>query len=49
MAVTFAPVPGFVRRSAAVDVAHLMPWPWLVRPAGQRLTSYSARRKGVRR
>ena len=49
MAVTFAPVPGFVRRSASVDVAHLLPWPWLVRPAGQRLTSYSAWRKGVRR
>lgn len=49
VAVTFAPVPGFVRRSAAVDVAHLLPWPWLVRPTDQRLTSYSAWRKGVRR
>ena len=35
--------------SASVDVAHLLPWPWLVRPTGQRLTSYSAWRKGVRR
>lgn len=49
VAVTFAPVPGFVRRSASVDVAHLHPWPWLERPAAQRLTSYSAWRKGVRR
>jgi deoxyribodipyrimidine photo-lyase len=49
LAVTFAPVPGFVRRSAALDVAHLLPWPWLVRPAAQRLTSFSAWRKGVRR
>ena len=49
VAVTFAPVPGFVRRSASVDVAHLHPWPWLVRPGAQRLTSFSAWRKGVRR
>ena len=49
LAVTFAPVPGFARRSAAVDVAHLLPWPWLSRPTDQRLTSYSAWRKGVRR
>lgn len=49
VAVTFAPVPGFARRSASVDVAHLHPWPWLERPAAQRLTSYSAWRKGVRR
>ncbi|ROR90828.1 FAD-binding domain-containing protein [Nocardioides aurantiacus] len=47
VAATFAPVPGFTRRSAAVEVADLHPWPWLVRPAGQRLTSYSAWRKGV--
>ncbi len=49
LAVTFAPVPGFARRSASVDVVDLHPWPWLERPAGQRLTSYSAWRKGVRR
>ena len=49
LAVTFAPVPGFARRSASVDVAHLLPWPWLVRPTDQRLTSFSAWRKGVRR
>lgn len=47
VAATFAPVPGFARRSATVDVAELHPWPWLARPAGQRLTSYSAWRKGV--
>ncbi len=45
VAATFAPVPGFARHSASVEVAHLHPWPWLVRPAGQRLTSNSARRK----
>jgi deoxyribodipyrimidine photo-lyase len=49
VAVTHAPVPGFTSRSAAVDVAELHPWPWLARPAAQRLTSFSAWRKGVRR
>ena len=49
VAVTHAPVPGFASRSAAVDVAELHPWPWLARPAAQRLTSFSAWRKGVRR
>lgn len=49
LAATFAPVPGFTRRSASVDVAHLFPWPWLARPTDQRLTSYSAWRKGVHR
>ncbi len=49
VATTFAPVPGFVRRSAHVTVAAMHPWPWLARPTDQRLTSYSAWRKGVRR
>jgi len=49
LAVTFAPVPGFARHSASVAIAHLYPWPWLARPTDQRLTSYSAWRKGVRR
>ncbi len=49
LAVTFAPVPGFARRARALSVVETHPWPWLARPAGQRLTSYSAWRKGVRR
>ncbi len=49
VAVTHAPVPGFATRSARVDVAELHPWRWLARPASQRLTSFSAWRKGVRR
>ena len=49
LAATYAPVPGFARRSAAVTLAELHPWPWLARPAQQRLTSFSAWRKGVRR
>lgn len=42
LAVTFAPVPGFRRRRAAVDVAALHPWPWLRRPGSGPLRSYSA-------
>ena len=34
LAVTWAPVPGFRRRSAALDVVALHPWPWLRRPGG---------------
>lgn len=48
-AVTHAPVPGFASRSAGVDVAQLHPWPWLARPGTQRLTSFSAWRKGLPR
>ncbi len=49
VAATYAPVPGFARHAAALDVVRLHPWPWLARPAQQRLTSFSAWRKGVRR
>ncbi|MCF6376088.1 deoxyribodipyrimidine photolyase [Nocardioides KLBMP 9356] len=49
VAVTFAPVPGFARHARSVHLAQVHPWPWLERPAGQRLTSYSAWRKGIRR
>ncbi|PUA81008.1 FAD-binding domain-containing protein [Nocardioides currus] len=49
LAATFAPVPGFARHSRSVSVVATHPWPWLARPAGQRLTSYSAWRKGVHR
>ena len=42
LAVTFAPVPGFRRRSAALDVAALHPWPWLRRPTAGSLRSFSA-------
>ena len=42
LAVTFAPVPGFRRRSAAVEVAELHPWPWLRRPGSGSLRSFSA-------
>ncbi len=48
VAVTHAPVPGFARRSAAVDVVERHPWRWLVRPTGGPAQSFSAWRKGVR-
>ena len=49
VATTFAPVPGFVRRSASVDVAALHPWPWLVRPGTASIRSFSAWRRDHRR
>ncbi|MEH3034698.1 MAG: hypothetical protein PGN07_11905 [Aeromicrobium erythreum] len=49
VAVTFAPVPWFTKRSRDVALAAVHPWPWLARPTAQRLTSYSAWRKGVSR
>jgi len=42
LAVTFAPVPGFRRRSTALDVVALHPWPWLRRPTAGSLRSFSA-------
>jgi deoxyribodipyrimidine photo-lyase len=48
LAVTFAPVPGFRRRSARLSIAELHPWPWLAPPQDRSLSSYSAWRKTVR-
>ncbi len=42
LAVTAAPVPGFRRRAAALDVVALHPFPWLRRPGSGSLRSYSA-------
>jgi len=51
VAVTHAPVPGFDRhlrrRTAAGDAPEVHPWPWLARPAGGNLRSFSAWRRGV--
>jgi deoxyribodipyrimidine photo-lyase len=44
-AVTFAPVPGFVRRAARLEPAELHPYPWLARPRDAPLTSFSAWRR----
>ena len=48
VAVTHAPVPGFASRVVQVDVAALHPFPWLVRPRGRTVQSFSAWRKAVR-
>ncbi len=45
LAVTHAPVPGFARRAARLSPVEVHPWPWLVQPAGQRVTSFSAWRR----
>jgi len=42
LAVTFAPVPGFRRLAARLDVAALHPWPWLRRPHAGPIRSFSA-------
>jgi deoxyribodipyrimidine photo-lyase len=42
LAVTYAPVPGFRRRSAALDLVAMHPWPWLRRPTSGPLRSWSA-------
>ena len=45
LAATFTPVPGWARRAAALDVADVHPWPWLVRPHDGGIGSFSAWRK----
>lgn len=42
LAVTCAPVPGFARRAARLDVAALHPWPWLRRPTSGSVRSWSS-------
>lgn len=42
LAATYAPVPGWRRLAARVPVAEVHPWPWLRRPAGGRIGSFSA-------
>ena len=46
LAATFAPVPGWRRLAARVPLAEVHPWPWLRRPAGGRIGSFSAWRDG---
>jgi len=49
VATTFAPVPGWARRRAVIEPVQVWPWPWLVRPNGASLRSYSAWRKATPR
>jgi len=47
VAVTHAPVPGFIRRVARTNAVEVHPWPWLVQPAGGSVASFSAWRRSV--
>ncbi len=49
LAATFTPVPGWRERAAALDVTALHPWPWLARPHGGPMGSFSAWRKRLPR
>ncbi len=46
-AVTFAPVPGFSRISASLDLSEIHPYPWLARPDGGSVSSFSTWRRSV--
>jgi deoxyribodipyrimidine photo-lyase len=45
VAVSFAPVPGWRRHAAVVAPAEIHPWPWLVRPDGAPLRSFTSWRQ----
>ena len=47
VAATWAPVPGWARHAARVDVVETHPWPWLARPRPTAVQSFSAWRKGI--
>ena len=49
LAATFAPVPGYQRRSAQLNVVAEYPYPWLVRPAGGDVRSHSVWSRGTAR
>lgn len=42
VAATFTPVPGWRRRAATLEIVAQYPWPWLRRPTGRSLRSFSA-------
>ena len=46
IAATFAPVPGWRRHAVAIEPTEVHPWPWLIRPAGGPVQSFTAWRKG---
>jgi len=48
VAVTHAPVPGFVRHAERVQPSAVYPWPWLSAPGSGSVSSFSAWRKSVR-
>ena len=46
LATTHAPVPGWARLRARLDVPEVHPWPWLVRPRPASVSSFSSWRRG---
>lgn len=48
VAVTHAPVPGFVRHAASAQIAIRHPWRWLAQPSDGSVSSFSAWRRSVR-
>ncbi len=46
-AVTFAPTPGFARKSARIKPAGVYPFPWLLRPSDGSVASFSSWRRTV--
>ncbi len=42
LATTYAPVPGWARHRARLDVREVHPWPWLVQPRPASVRSFSA-------
>lgn len=48
LAATFAPVPGWRRIAAQATMTEVHPWPWLRRPRGENLRSYTAWRRAAR-
>ena len=42
LAVTWTPVPGWATRSAVLQPVEVHPWPWLKRPTGGSVTSFTA-------
>jgi deoxyribodipyrimidine photo-lyase len=46
LAATWTPVPGWRRRAARIPLAQVHPWPWLRRPRGGRIGSFSAWQNG---
>ncbi len=49
LATTFAPVPGWHRRAASLEIAALHPWPWMRRPHAGSASSFSAWRRAADR
>jgi hypothetical protein len=49
VATTFAPVPGWRRRSSRIEPDEIHPWAWLARPHAGSAGSFSAWRKGLER